>query len=88
MNKFCNTIKMIYYCPGGNNKTFHSPKLQNKHGPIQCSIDEGTSPVLTSSSWENTCSSRVRAQDWCVGSIHSVTLPTALPMPGSCARHP
>ena len=26
---------MIYYCPGGNNKTFDSSKLQNKHGPIQ-----------------------------------------------------
>ena len=40
-NKFGNMINMIYYCPGGNNKTFHSPKLQNKHGPIQCSINEG-----------------------------------------------
>ena len=31
-SKFCN---MIYYCPGGNNKTFDSSKQQNKHGPIQ-----------------------------------------------------
>ena len=80
-NKFCNMINMIYSCPGGNNKTFHSPKLQNKHGPIQCSINEG---YFTGFDFqfigEYPLKSR-RAHDWCVGSIHSITLPIALPMP-------
>ncbi|EJK52015.1 hypothetical protein THAOC_28758, partial [Thalassiosira oceanica] len=36
-NKFSNKI---YFCPGGNNKIFDSPKLQKREGPIQI-IDDG-----------------------------------------------
>ena len=57
-NKFCNMINMIYSCPGGNNKTFHSPNCRISTALFSVLLTRDTSPVSTSSSSENTRSSR------------------------------